>query len=92
MTVEELMTILTDMDLDAEAVMVFQRTWPLEYSLGGVALRAEADGHDDGDGDAPSRRRRPEVGAPNDVILVEGSHLRYGNRDAWEVAVPSLPT
>jgi hypothetical protein len=84
MTVEDLMTILEDMDPEAEVVMVFQRNWPLEYSLGGVALRSDIDGEDDGD--APARQRRPEEGAPNDVILVEGSHQRYGNRDAWEVA------
>jgi hypothetical protein len=89
MTVEELMTILEDMDPDAEVVMVFQENWPLEYALGGVALRSDAEGRsdDERDPDAPPRSRRPDDGAPNDVILVEGRHLRYGNRNAWEVAV-----
>jgi hypothetical protein len=96
MTVQELISILEEMEPDAEVVIVYQQNWPLESSLGGVALRADVESADldedeDHDGDteptdASERRRRREDAAPTDVILVEGSHLRYGNRDAWEVA------
>jgi hypothetical protein len=93
MTVQELMSILEDMEPDADVVLAFQRSWPLEFSVAGVAQRADIepeDGDDDedevGDDDAQAQRRRQEDGSPNDVILVEGQHLRYGHRGVWSAA------
>jgi hypothetical protein len=94
MTVQELMSILENMEPDAEVVLAFQRSWPLEFSVARVALRADIEPEDGGDDedkvgdddDAEPQRHRREEGSPNDVILVEGQHLRYGHRGVWSAA------
>jgi hypothetical protein len=88
MKVSELIDLLEEMDPDAEVILQEQAGYPMEYALGGVTtrdevLRAEAEERDDGREDAHGL----EGGrARNDVFLVEGEHLRYGSKTAWDVA------
>jgi len=83
MKVKELMQLLGYCDPEAEVVMASQRSWPVEHSVSGVATREgcrraaeEADEH------AGERGYQPGTAA-SDVILAEGTWLRYGEREAW---------
>ena len=72
MTVRELIDILEGYDGDGQVLFVVQPNWPFEYSIADVVERADCEGSDE------------ETGArSNDVILVEGSQLRYGNKDMF---------
>jgi hypothetical protein len=97
MKVQDLIDILSEQDPDAEVLLMNQRSWPFEYALAGVTCRAElsesdaeGDQCDDCD-DCDTQRSRDftdEGGtARTDVFLVEGTQLRYGNTNAWNVAV-----
>jgi len=60
----------------------------MEYALLGVTtrdevLRAEAEEREDG---LEDKYGLDGGRARNDVFLVEGSHLRYGCKAAWDVA------
>ena len=88
MKVSELIELLEKQDPDAEVILQQQPGWPMEYTLGGVTtrdevLRAEAEQRDD---DAEDPHGLENGRARNDVFLVEGSHLRYGAKTAWDVA------
>jgi len=74
MTVQDLIDRLTDMDPDAKVYLMTQEGWPFENSIKGVTLREEIEDEDDD----------PNLNS-SDVFIVEGSQLRYGNRDAWNV-------
>ena len=77
MTVRELIELLEDQDQDATVLIMSQPSWPFEHEVRGVAARADfAEVDPDGD---PADRRRPE-----DVFLVEGGQLRYGDKAAWD--------
>jgi len=84
MKVHELIEILEDLDPDAEVLIMSQENWPFENSLAGVAVREEMhredDDEDEDDADYGEGLR------PNDVFLCEGRQLRYGNKNAWNVA------
>ena len=67
MTVRELIEALSDMDPDAEVRMMEQPDWPFEYSIRNVVKRGDIE-----DGECR-----------NDVLLIEGRQLKYGNREAW---------
>ena len=72
MTVQELIDILEGYESDGQVLFVVQPNWPFEYSIADVVERADFEGSDE------------ETGArSNDVILVEGSQLRYGNKDMF---------
>ena len=74
MTVRELIDILERYDGDGQVLFVVQPNWPFEYSIADVVLeRADLEGSDEETG----------VCRSNDVILVEGSQLRYGNKDMF---------
>jgi len=78
MKVRELIELLKRQDPDAEVCMVFQRNWPTEHSVAGIAVRGDLD-----DGVAPMNGKRYADGtAASDVILVEGEWLRYGHKAA----------
>ena len=83
MLVRELLSILEDADPDAEVFVMMQKTWPFECAVAGVALREEFE--DVEDGEAPTLSDGPPRRA-NDVFLVEGAQLRYGSKEAWNVA------
>jgi hypothetical protein len=79
MKVKELIEFLAGCDAEATVILTIQPRWPLEYDLAGVAIREECR-HDAG-------HIRSDPGqSPNDVILVEGKQVGYGEREAWDVA------
>ncbi len=95
MKVSDLIELLEVMDPDADVYIMAQPNWPFEHGLSGVCQRSdftEADECDDDDEengeDTPRGRDRwsaSESQLPgNDVFLVEGSQLRYGNKNAWD--------
>jgi hypothetical protein len=79
MKVKELIEFLADCDAEAHVILAIQRRWPLEYEIAGLAIREEC--RDD------AGHIHTDAGrAPNDVILVPGQQLGYGEREAWDVA------
>jgi hypothetical protein len=84
MKVSELIEILSEMNADAQVFIASQPNWPFEYSVCGVARRAEMNG-DDADDDEAAATYEPGT-APSDVFICEGTQLRYGSKTAWEVA------
>lgn len=84
MKVGELIEILSEMDADAQVFIASQPNWPFEYSVCGVARRAEMNG-DDADDEETAATYEPGT-APSDVFIVEGTQLRYGSKAAWETA------
>ncbi len=79
MKVRDLMELLERQDPDAEVCMVTQPSWPIEHTLAGVAVRSDMF-----DADVePTTERYPDGTCANDVVLIEGSWLRYGHRTAW---------
>ena len=74
MKVKDLLAILSDLDPEADVLLASQPNYPIEYRLGGVAVRSDFADPDDLSAGAKS----------NDVLLLEGSHIRYGSRDAWD--------
>jgi hypothetical protein len=98
MKVHELISILEDCDPEAEVLLSTQPHYPMEYAVAGIAVREEVLGdhgdEDEAEADAPESKDAPEGEGPysedlgqgtrrNDVLLLEGHHLRYGDRDAW---------
>jgi hypothetical protein len=81
--VSELIEILSEMDEDAEVFIASQSQWPFEHAIYGVALRSEMLGVDDGE--AATETCEPGT-APSDVLICEGTQLRYGSKRAWETA------
>ena len=72
MTVRELIDILEGYDDDGQVLFAVQPNWPFEYSIADVVERADFEDSNE------------ETGArSNDVILIEGSQLRYGNKDMF---------
>jgi hypothetical protein len=79
MKVNELIKILENCDPNAEVVLATQPTYPMEYALTGITVRERmVDGEPLEDDEWTEGRRG------NDVLLVEGRHLRYGDREAWD--------
>lgn len=81
MKVKELIELLAACDAEAEVSMMVQPHYPHEHRVSGVALREDCCG-DEGE----TERSRESGTAPHDVLLVEGSWIRYGNRAAWNAA------
>ena len=79
MKVSQLIELLSGFDADAEVVLTTQPNYPMEHTVSGVARRADL-------GDQPEHRRDGPGSAPNDVLLVEGRWLRYGDLAAWDAA------
>lgn len=82
MTVKELMELLERENPNAEVRMVFQRSYPLEYGVAGVASDAEVAEVEGGDCQEPGDDRA----AKNVVYVVEGEYGGYGRRAAWDAA------
>ena len=90
MRVSELMEILDTMDPDAAVWLAVQPTWPFEHEIHGICERRDFTGcDDDDDDDAPDTDRwsasESELPA-NDVLILSGSQVRYGSKDAWDAA------
>ncbi len=93
MKVRDLIELLEGMDPDADVFIMAQPSWPFEHGLSGICQRRDFTEPDDFDDDedveeAPRSRDRwsgSESQHPsNDVFLIEGSQLRYGNKNAWD--------
>lgn len=91
MKVHELISILEDCDPDAEVILAEQPNYPMEHALAGVAVREEyldlededEDEGDEDEGEGPYSQELGQGARRNDVLLLDGQHLRYGDRDAW---------
>lgn len=82
MKVREMIDILSQLDPEAAVYVAVQPGYPLEHFAAGVALRSEL--AEEGE---PEARVSPVADErPNDVLIVEGSFARYGDRRTWEVA------
>ena len=89
MKVRELIQILEELEPEASVYVMSQQSWPFEVAIHGVAVRQDfteadpgAEPHDDADRWNASGEALPM----NDVFIVEGGQLRYGNKDAWDTA------
>jgi hypothetical protein len=78
MKVSELLKKLEDADPDATVLLCTQSHWPFEYTLEDVVIREEIMDPED---EMPPRY--DEGARANDVLLVEGRQLRYGQKTAW---------
>lgn len=76
MKVKDLLAILRDLDPEANVVLSTQPSYPMEYALSSVAVRSDVSDRDD----------MTRGAQPNDVLLLEGSHLRYGSRASWDAS------
>jgi hypothetical protein len=79
MKVSELIELLSCFDADAEVVLSTQPNYPMEHAVAGITERAAL--HNE-----PPVSRETVGAAPNDVILIEGRWLRYGDVAAWDAA------
>ena len=91
MIVKELIAILENEPQDAEVMVMTQKGWPFELSIDGVAVRNEFDEELDENG--AENTGRPNLhnyddkqATPDDVFILADTQVRYGNKDAWEVA------
>ncbi|MBE7449217.1 MAG: hypothetical protein HS111_10060 [Kofleriaceae bacterium] len=75
MTVKELIELLQEQDENAEVRLAHQPTYPMEYSLKGIASSLDLD---------ECLEPADEVNAV--VYLVEGAWLGHGRRDVWDAA------
>jgi hypothetical protein len=79
MKVRELIELLGGFDEEAEVVLTTQPNYPMEHTVSGVARRADLF-------EQAGSQRQTRDSAPNDVLLVEGRWLRYGDLSAWDAA------
>ncbi len=96
MTVSELKNLLDDYPDEAQVYIMMQQSWPFECQLHGVAQRKDFMGYDDPEEDGGGEtdpnagvldkgwNREPRT--EDDVFLVEGSQISYGDKTAWEAA------
>ena len=89
MTVGELIEILEGFDPDAAVYILEQPAWPFEFSIEGVVSRndfTEADFEAPGQTSEERWSARNDSLPGNDVFILEGSQMRYGNSKAWDTA------
>lgn len=77
MKVRELIEELEVMDQDAEVLIASQPHWPFEYSISAVNARHDVEE------DCEEDEERPDGTRGNDVIIAEGTQLRYGKKSHW---------
>jgi len=80
MTVSELMARLEDLNPDAEVRLMIQRHYPMESRVYGICDGQELKGEEDDD-DEPDDEESEAV-----VYIMEGTHIGYGLKRAWEAA------
>lgn len=92
MTVGRMIELLSEFPEDATLNLMHQESWPFEYSISGVVSREEFMDEDE-DGyetvhdclkNAQGKERHDGANT-TDVFIVEGSQLRYGSKEAWNV-------
>jgi hypothetical protein len=74
MRVKDLIEALEDCNPEAEVLLGTQPNYPFEYSIDMVIERSDID-DDDPNPDTDS----------GDVLILEGSQLRYGSKAMWGV-------
>lgn len=84
MKVKQLFEILGGLDPDAEVLIMSQQSWPFENAIKGVVVRQDVEDNEDVDAEDRAWLRRENGSAANDVFIVEGAQLRYGNKAAWD--------
>jgi hypothetical protein len=89
MKVRELMALLSEMDPDASVYVAIQPEYPFEVALLGIAVRRDfTETDEDGLEDDESHQDRWSTPARllpgNDVLLVTGEQVRYGERATWD--------
>ncbi|KKK90817.1 hypothetical protein LCGC14_2719230 [marine sediment metagenome] len=75
MKVSKLLEALQDCDPDARVILATQSHRPLESHAIGIVQRDEYE--DEDECDEGGRK-------PNDVLILEGDQIGYGNRKAWD--------
>lgn len=81
MTVARLIEVLSEYPEDAVVHIMTQESWPFENTIAGVVSREEFLDHDEELDEMDIKEGRKTT----DVFLLEGSQLRYGRKDAWQV-------
>lgn len=82
MKVKQLIALLENVNQEANVVLVCQPNWPLEYSLSSVITRDDILENDESDeGEETELSRGMSL---DDVLLVEGSQLRYGSKKCFD--------
>lgn len=92
MKVAELMEFLERCDPEAEVMLGIQPSWPFEHRIKGVVVRRDfVEPEYDEEGKEieppPVDRHRDSfatAGQPDDVFLVEGGQIRYGNKAMFD--------
>ncbi len=89
MTVQELIEFLETQEPTAQVLFAGQPNYPFEYSIRGATTRGDIrqmESEDPDDVLMEEDEDRYNEGLKNsDVILVEGSQLRYGDRVVWDL-------
>ncbi len=75
MKVKELIELLQEQDGDAEVRLAHQPSYPMEYSVKGIASSLDLE-----------ECVEPADEATQIVYVVEGAWLGYGRRDVWDAA------
>lgn len=86
MKVAELIEMLQECDPDANVLLMTQRGYPFEWSINGLAVREDFDSADEPDEDGDENygtNFESMMKLGNDVFLLEGRQLCYGDKDAW---------
>jgi len=86
LTVRELIEKLQSLEnQDAEIRIMSQPGWPFEYDVDGVVTREEiTQAQKEEEGEDWEEECQNEEKNPDDVFLVEGSQLCYGDKKAWD--------
>jgi hypothetical protein len=80
MKVRQLVALLQGMEPDATVLLAFNRDYPFEYDVDGVAVRRDC-------ADLDEESSAIDDGArPGDVLLTQGEQQRYGSDVVWDVA------
>lgn len=82
MNVARLISLLEQYDPEAEVCIMQQPHYPLKSYVMGVCSQREMDFEDDINDDPEASAQVPQ----GPVFIVEGSHIGYGRRDAWDYA------
>ena len=89
MKVHQLIEILDELDSDGDVYIMVQPEWPFECAVRGVAIREDfmdTDGDDEATHGSGDRWTTPASMLPrNDIFLVAGEQVRYGDARAWDV-------
>jgi len=81
MKVSKLIEFLSSCDPDAEVLLVTQSSYPFECSTSGFCTREQLADHLEAEYDD----QLTTGGKLSDVLITEGSQIRYGSKHTWNV-------